>query len=82
MQKATALQLVDFYPFLRPLYRIIPARFSSYKRGLKEVREIENQLFIELLDDAKAKIEAGQVYPSQFLVLHHISELFAKHVLA
>lgn len=62
---AQNFQLVDFYPFLRPLYRIIPASINSFKRTLTEIKEIEDRLFFKLLDIAKENIAAGKVYPSQ-----------------
>jgi cytochrome P450 len=58
------LQLADFYHFLRPLYSLIPTALSPYKRKLATVREIENRLFYTLMEDAKAKIESGKIYPS------------------
>jgi len=62
---AQNFQLVDFYGFLRPLYRIMPARFSTYKRTLLEINEIEDRLFFKLLNIAKDNIEKGKVYPSE-----------------
>lgn len=63
---AINLQLVDFYPFLRPWYRIMPLWMSSFKRALREIQLLEDRLFMGLLDNAKAKIQAGKVYPSKF----------------
>ncbi|KAL4935969.1 hypothetical protein BDV06DRAFT_205916 [Aspergillus oleicola] len=62
--EAANLQLADFWLFLRPLYRLIPISLSSYKSKLADVREIEHRLFYTLLNDAKANIAAGKVYPS------------------
>jgi hypothetical protein len=45
---AQNFQLVDFYDFLRPLYRIMPARFSSLKTKLLEINAIEKRLFFSL----------------------------------
>jgi hypothetical protein len=42
----------------------MPARFSSYKTKLLELKEIEDRVFYTLLDVAKANIAAGKVYPS------------------
>ncbi|KAL5314325.1 hypothetical protein ACEPPN_018751 [Leptodophora sp. 'Broadleaf-Isolate-01'] len=61
---AQNFQLVDFYNFLRPLYRIMPARFSSLKTQLLEINAIENRLFFSLLNVAKENIAKGKVYPS------------------
>ncbi|KAJ8117752.1 hypothetical protein OPT61_g1127 [Boeremia exigua] len=58
------LQLVDFYHFLRPLYHRMPDWMSTYKRKLAFLRNLENRLFLSLLDDAKAKLNSGRVYPS------------------
>jgi len=62
---AINLQLVDFFPFLRPLYRVIPDKFSAFKRRLKEIQHIEEKLFFGLLDNAKVKIQEGKVCPSR-----------------
>lgn len=62
--EAQNFQPVDFFDFLRPLYRIMPARFSSFKRKLLEINEIEDRLFFTLLNTAKANIAEGKVYPS------------------
>ncbi|PVH76700.1 putative cytochrome P450 [Cadophora sp. DSE1049] len=61
---AQNFQLVDFFNFLRPLYRIMPARFSSLKTQLLEITAIENRLFFSLLNIAKENIGKGKVYPS------------------
>lgn len=58
------LQLPDFYRFLRPFYAFLPTALSSYKRELAKVKAVEDRLFYSLRDDAKAKIQAGKVYPS------------------
>lgn len=63
--EAQNFQLVDFYPFLRPLYRIMPAWFSSFKTKLNEINAIEDRLFFSLLEQAKTNIKSGKVYPSR-----------------
>lgn len=65
---ATTLQLVDFFPILRPLMNIIPPQLSSFKRNLLEITDIENRLFMKLFKDARAKIEAGKIYPSSLIL--------------
>jgi len=62
---ASTLQVVDFFPFLRPLYRIIPPRLSLFKKRLQDITKIEDRLFLKLMDDAKEKIRQGKVYPSK-----------------
>jgi len=61
---AANLQLVDFYPFLRPLMRVLPETLNPMKRNLREIKIIEDRLFFELLKNAKQKIKGGKVYPS------------------
>lgn len=61
---AQNFQPVDFFGFLRPLYRIMPDRWSTYKRNLRDISAIEDRLFFTLLDVAKANIAEGKVYPS------------------
>ncbi|OQU99356.1 hypothetical protein CLAIMM_04995 [Cladophialophora immunda] len=60
---AINFQLVDFYPFLKPWYRIMPHWLSSYKRLLRHIRKLENAIFIPLLEQAKKRIQEGKHYP-------------------
>lgn len=78
MAAAVSLQPVDFYPFLRPWYRIVPVWLSSYKRRLREIQILEDRLFFSLLDGAKEKIESGKVYPSRILKSLFKGRLFMK----
>lgn len=66
---AANLQPVDFFPFLRPWYRIMPLWMSSYKRSLKGLVELEKRLFNVLLDNAKEMLASGKKYPSKHIVL-------------
>ncbi|OAG38750.1 hypothetical protein AYO21_07103 [Fonsecaea monophora] len=60
---AINFQLVDFYPFLKPWYRIMPHWMSSYKRTLRRIRQLENATFLPLLEEAKRRIQEGKHYP-------------------
>ncbi|EXJ71840.1 uncharacterized protein A1O5_04341 [Cladophialophora psammophila CBS 110553] len=61
---AVNLQPVDFYPILRPWYRIMPYWMSGYKRVLRDIQKLEDRLFFGLLRNAKDKIDQGKKYPS------------------
>ncbi|KAF2186188.1 putative cytochrome P450 [Zopfia rhizophila CBS 207.26] len=62
--EAANLQLIDFYPFLRSIYRFLPESLVPFKRKLREIKVIENRLFFDLLENAKEMIKNGKVYPS------------------
>lgn len=63
--EALNFNLVDFYPFLKVIYDIMPCWFLPSKNKLHELQKLENRVFYELLNRAKDKLETGQAYPSQ-----------------
>ncbi|OCK75418.1 cytochrome P450 [Lepidopterella palustris CBS 459.81] len=63
-EAASSLQLVDFFPFLRPIYRYCPTFLMPYKQTLRKIRKIEDRLFFQLMNSAKENIAKGKVYPS------------------
>lgn len=67
--EAVNFNLVDFYPFLRRPYDIIPRWLLPGKRKLYELQKLEDRVFFDLLYRAKAKLAAGNAYPSQSLPL-------------
>ncbi|KAH7077572.1 putative cytochrome P450 oxidoreductase [Paraphoma chrysanthemicola] len=62
--EAANLQIVDLYPSLRPLIRVLPEFLNSFKKKLSAIKSIEDRLFFDLLENAKQKIKEGKVYPS------------------
>lgn len=62
--EAANFQLVDFYGFLRPLYHFLPYWISPSKRKLHDLQNLENRVFIQLLNRAKERIESGNACPS------------------
>lgn len=62
---AINLQLVDFFPFLRPWYQMAPAWLIPFKAVLRDIRILENRVFFELLELVKDKMKSGRVYPSK-----------------
>lgn len=62
--EAINFQLVDFYPFLRPLYQALPTWASRSKQKLQNLKELEDRVFFELLDRAKEQIATGKARPS------------------
>jgi hypothetical protein len=62
---AINFQLVDFYPFLRPLYQALPNWASRKKSKLQRLKQLEDRVFFELLNRAKEKIAIGKARPSK-----------------
>ncbi|KAM5346074.1 hypothetical protein ACJ41O_009079 [Fusarium nematophilum] len=62
--EAANFQLVDFYGFLRPLYRTLPDWMLPNKRKLRDLQKLEDRVFTQLLNRAKDKIATGNAYPS------------------
>ncbi|KAK2598866.1 hypothetical protein N8I77_012248 [Diaporthe amygdali] len=62
--EALNFNLVDFYPFLRRPYDIIPHWLLPSKRKLYELRKLEDRVFFDLLYRAKANLAAGNAHPS------------------
>lgn len=67
--EAVNFNLVDFYPFLRRPYDIIPHWLLPSKRKLHDLQKLEDRVFFDLLYRAKAKLASGNAYPSQSLPL-------------
>lgn len=67
--EALNFNLVDFYPFLKLVYDIMPHWILPSKRKLHELQKLEDRVFYGLLDRAKDKLETGQAYPSQSIQL-------------
>ncbi|RTE70058.1 hypothetical protein BHE90_015554 [Fusarium euwallaceae] len=62
--EAANFQLVDFYAFLRPLYHFLPYWMLPSKRKLRNLQNLENRVFTQLLNRAKERIESGNACPS------------------
>lgn len=67
--EAVNFNLVDFYPFLRRPFDMIPHWLLPGKRKLYELQKLEDRVFFDLLYRAKARLAAGNAYPSQFMLL-------------
>ncbi|CAG9988754.1 unnamed protein product [Clonostachys byssicola] len=61
---ALNFQLVDFYPSLRILYKVLPGWVLPNKRKLQNLQKLENRVFYDLLGKAKEKLESGEAHPS------------------
>lgn len=57
-------QIVDLFPFIRPMFRLIPVRLNAYKKMLRKIVGVEDDLFMNLLELAKGKIAKGKNHPS------------------
>ncbi|KAI8648298.1 hypothetical protein NCS56_01514000 [Fusarium sp. Ph1] len=62
--EAANFQLVDFYRFLRPHYHLLPYWMLPSKRKLRDLQNLENRVFTQLLNRAKERIESGNACPS------------------
>ncbi|OAL36622.1 hypothetical protein AYO20_04238 [Fonsecaea nubica] len=60
---ANSLQMTDWYPSLRPIFNLIPTRLSALKQDLKEIKKLEEGLFIDLFQNAKARNREGRIRP-------------------
>jgi hypothetical protein len=63
---ALNFQLVDFYPSLRILYKVLPGWVLPSKRKLHNLQKLENRVFYDLLGKAKERLEAGEAHPSLY----------------
>ncbi|EXJ69172.1 uncharacterized protein A1O5_08107 [Cladophialophora psammophila CBS 110553] len=61
---ANSLQMTDWYPSLRPIIDWIPTRISSLKQELRKIRNLEETLFLDLFENAKARHKEGKPRPS------------------
>lgn len=75
--EAINFQLVDFYPFLRGLYGILPYWVLPSKKRLHNLKILEDRVFFDLLAKAKERIAKGTAYPS----LSSSSRVWLPHVL-
>ncbi|ETS87774.1 hypothetical protein PFICI_01602 [Pestalotiopsis fici W106-1] len=62
--EAANFQLVDFYPFLRPIYRFLPYWLLPSVERLHNLQKLEDRVFMQLLNRAKERIESGNACPS------------------
>jgi hypothetical protein len=67
--EALNFNLVDFYPFLKVIYDIMPHWLLPSKHKLHELQKLENRVFYDLLNRAKDRLKTGQAYPSQSIRL-------------
>jgi hypothetical protein len=54
----------DWYPFLRPVFRRLPSRFSNFLVELKRLNSMEYNLWKTQYEASKAMIEEGKMRPS------------------
>lgn len=57
--EAQTPQLVDFYPFFRPIFRLIPTAWSKYKQALQKIVALEDRIVLPLLKKTKENMEKG-----------------------
>lgn len=62
--EAINFQLVDFYPVLRHIIKVIPYWVLPMSRKLHELQKLEDRVFYSLLNRAKEKLETGDAAPS------------------
>ncbi|KAF5013804.1 hypothetical protein FDECE_222 [Fusarium decemcellulare] len=61
--EAINFHVVDIFPFLRGIYHAIPWWVLPGKRKLRDLQNLENRVFFDLLDRAKDKIATGEANP-------------------
>lgn len=54
------LQIADWYPIFRPLFRFLPASVNPIKGEIEELEKMETQLWTRHTTGARALIDAGK----------------------
>lgn len=52
-------KLLDWYPSLRKIFRVLPIQLNSVAIAAKRIYEAERQLFYELYDDVQLSVVKG-----------------------
>ncbi|KAK6386125.1 hypothetical protein LTS17_001699 [Exophiala oligosperma] len=58
------LQIADWFPIFRPLFRMIPKSINPIKQEVEELEELETKLWIRHTTAARALIDAGKQHAS------------------
>jgi hypothetical protein len=59
------MQVMDWYPFLRPIFRRLPPSISGIQDQIVYLRDLEHDLWMDLLKNAQQNIEDGKLNPSE-----------------
>lgn len=65
-------QLADWYPALKPLFLRLPAWVSGFLREATELRDMEWDMWIQLIKGALGLIQEGKMHPSQYFSKSHV----------
>jgi hypothetical protein len=58
------MQIMDWYPFLKPVFRRLPSRISGIQDKIIYLKNLEETLWKCLLENAKTNIKDGKMNPS------------------
>jgi hypothetical protein len=56
---------MDWYPFLRPIFRRLPSRISGIRDKIAYLKELEENLWRGLLENAKRSMKEGKMNESK-----------------
>lgn len=57
--------VMDWYPFLRPIFRRLPSKVIGIQDNLIRLKNLEEKLWISLKEEAKKEIEEGTMNESE-----------------
>jgi hypothetical protein len=63
------MQVMDWYPFLRPIFRRLPKSLSGIQDQIVYLKDLEHNLWMDLLRNAQENIKDGKLNPSEALFL-------------
>ncbi|PMD33513.1 cytochrome P450 [Hyaloscypha variabilis F] len=61
---AGRMQVMDWYPFLRPIFRRLPKSLSGIQDQIVYLKDLEHNLWMDLLKNAQENIKDGKLNPS------------------
>jgi hypothetical protein len=57
------MQVMDWYPFLRPIFRRLPKSLSGIQDQIVYLKDLEHNLWMDLLRNAQENIKDGKLNP-------------------
>jgi hypothetical protein len=63
------MQVMDWYPFLRPIFRRLPKSLSGIQDQIVYLRDLEHNLWMEMLKNAQENIKDGKLNPSEASII-------------
>lgn len=73
---------MDWYPFLRPIFRRLPSSVSGIQDQIVYLKDLEQKLWMDLLKDARKNISDGKMNPSESLFFLRACYIILNHLQA